>query len=93
MTETEPKPSKILTQYEYDTYLDRIQLGGGKTFVSTCDKSSKQAESDKIGHDTLQNFWKMTVVDFDKRKTKKSESVGEEPKERLYSVTTNGEGI
>jgi hypothetical protein len=83
MAESEPKPSKMLTQYEYDTYLDRIQLGGGKALVNTCDKASKQAESDKIGHGALQNFWKMAVVDFDKRKAKKSESVAEEPKERF----------
>jgi hypothetical protein len=73
----------MFTQYEYDTYLDRIQLGGGKDLVNTCDKASKQAESDKIGHDPLQNFWKMAVEDFDKRKAKKSESVTEEPKERF----------
>ncbi len=83
MPGTEPKPSKMLTQYGYDTYLDRIQLGRGKTLVNTCDKASKQAESDKIRHDALQNFWKMTVADFDKRKSKKSESVTEEPKERF----------
>jgi hypothetical protein len=28
-------------------------------------------------------FWKMAVADFDKRKTKKSESVAEEPKEQF----------
>jgi hypothetical protein len=83
MAEAETKPSNMLTRYEYDTYLDRIQLGGGKALVNTCAKSSKQAESDKIGHDELQNIWKMAVVDFDKRKTKKSESVSEEPKERF----------
>ena len=83
MSVAESKPSKMLTQYEYDTYLDRIQLGGGKDLVNTCDKASKQAESDKIGHDPLQNFWKMAVEDFDKRKAKKSESVTEEPKERF----------
>ena len=68
MSGTEPKSSKMLTQYEYDTYLDRIQLG--RALVNTRDKASKQAESDKIGHDALQNFWKMTVADFDKRKAK-----------------------
>jgi hypothetical protein len=83
MVEAEPTPSKMLTQYEYDTYLDWIQLGGGKALVNTRYKASKQAESDKIGHDALQNFWKMAVADFDKRKTKKSESVAEEPKERF----------
>ena len=57
MTEAEPTPSKMLTQYEYDTYLDRIQLGGGKVLVNTCDKASKQTESHKIGHDTLKNFF------------------------------------
>ncbi len=66
------------------TALDRIQLGGGKVLVNTCDKASKQTESDKIGHDVLQNFWKMTVTDFDKRKTNKSESVTEESKERFF---------
>jgi hypothetical protein len=97
MAEAEPKPSKMLTQYEYDTYLDRIQLGGGKALVNTRDKASKQAESDKIGHDALQNFWKMAVADFDKRKAKKSESVAEEPKERFlqrdYDHKSHGDEI
>ena len=51
--------------------------------VNTRDKVTKQLESDKIGHDALQNFWKMAVADFDKRKAKESESVAEEPKERF----------
>jgi hypothetical protein len=97
MVEEEPKPSKKLTQSEYDTYLDRIQLGGGKALVNTRDKASKQAESDKIGHDALQNFWKMAVADFDKRKAKKSESATEEPKERFlqrdYDHKSHGDEI
>ena len=30
----------MLTQYEYDTYLDRIHLGEEKTLVNTCEKAS-----------------------------------------------------
>ena len=51
LSETEPKPSKMLTQYEYDIYLDRIRLGGGKSLVNTCDKpinSLNQTRSDMM---------------------------------------------
>ncbi len=33
LSEAEPKPSKLLTQFEYCTYLDRLRLGGGKALV------------------------------------------------------------
>ena len=52
LSETVPKPSKMLTQYEYDTYLDRIRLGGEQALVNTREKDNKQVESDKIGHDS-----------------------------------------
>jgi hypothetical protein len=35
-----------------------IRLGAGKALVNTRDKVSKQAESDKIGHDALQKLEK-----------------------------------
>ena len=85
LSEVEPKPTKLLSQYEYDTYIDRIRLGGEKALVNTREKANKQAESDKIGHDALQNLWKMTIADFDKRKAKmndaKTEQETEEPEE------------
>ena len=56
LSEVEPKPTKLLSQYEYDTYIDRIRLGGEKALVNTREKANKQAESDKIGHDALQNL-------------------------------------
>jgi hypothetical protein len=86
LSEVEPKPTKMLSQYEYDTYLDRIRLGGEKALISTRTKANKQAESDKIGHDALQKLWKMTIADFDKRKAisdAKTEREAEEPKERF----------
>ena len=43
LSEAEPKPSKLMIQYEYDTYLDRLRLGGGKALVNTRGKASKQA--------------------------------------------------
>ncbi len=76
LSEAEPKPSKLLTQFEYDTYLDRLRLGGGKALVNTRSKASKQADSDKITHDALQNFWKMAVVDMNKRKSKSDVETG-----------------
>ena len=76
LSETEPKPSKLLTQFEYDTYLDRLRLGGGKTLVNTRGKAIKQADSDKIAHDALQNFWKMAVADMNKRKSKNNVEAG-----------------
>jgi len=76
LSEAEPKPSKLLTQFEYDTYLDRLRLGGGKALVNTRSKASKQADSDKIAHDALQNFWKMAVADMNKRKSKSDVETG-----------------
>jgi hypothetical protein len=38
--------------------------------VNTRSKASKQADSDKIAHDALQNFWKMAVADMNKHKSK-----------------------
>jgi hypothetical protein len=76
LSEAEPKPSRLLTQFEYDTYLDRLRLGGGKALVNTRSKASKQADSDKIAHDTLQNFWKMAVADMNKRKSKSDVETG-----------------
>jgi hypothetical protein len=86
LSEVEPKPTQMLSQYEYDTYLDRIRLGGEKALISTRAKANKQAESDKIGHDALQKLWKMTIADFDKRKDisdAKTKREAEEPKERF----------
>jgi hypothetical protein len=76
LSEAEPKPSKLLTQFEYDTYLDRLRLGGGKALVNIRSKASKQADSDKIAHDALQNFWKMAVADMNKRKSKSDVETG-----------------
>ena len=76
LSEAEPKPSKLMTQYEYDTYLDRLRLGGGKALVNTRGKASKQADSDKIAHEALQNFWKMAVADMNKRKSKNNVEAG-----------------
>ncbi len=44
--------------------------------VNTRSKSSKQADSDEIAHDALQNFSKMTVADMNKRKSKSDVETG-----------------
>ncbi len=93
MTETEPKPSKMLTQYEYDTYLDRIQLGGGKTLVNTCDKTVKRLNPTKLDMRCYRisgKWWLRTLTNERPKRVRVSKK---SRRNDFCSVTMNGEGV
>ena len=74
-----------LEKFEYESALIRLPRFGLVWFFSRHSRSmtSIESESDKIGRDSLQKFWEVAVVDFNKRKAKSNdattESDAEEP--------------